>query len=178
MNAGLPPGASASAVPAAGSCLSVQVMLPRPAAGFNTSRMAYSRDQDSLQYFAFSQWADTPAYMVQPLLVNGLQRSGVFQAVLKSPSPINTRYRLISDDLAVVQMFQGSGSRVRLAVRLQLFDATEGRLVFDTPVALEREAGSNPGAGVKVANALASELIDLVAAKARETVDVGALCPN
>ncbi len=176
LNAGLAPGAMGAVTSGSDSCLSVQVMLPRTAAGFNTSRMAYTDQRDSLRYFAYSQWADSPAYMVQPLLVRGLQESGVFRTVVKSPSPISTRFRLIADELAIVQIFQGLGSTLRVAVRLQLFDAREGRLAFDVPVGLERAADANAEAGVQAANALTAELIELVATRTREAADSRALC--
>ena len=176
LNAGLPLGASPVESTAPDSCLSVQVMLPRSAAGFNTSRMAYTEQQDVLNYFSYSQWVDTPAYMLQPLLLKAMERSGVFRDVVKSPSPVGTRFRLVSDDLALVQQVTNETNRVRLAIRVQLLDVRHGDLLLNKVFVLERDAAAEPAAGVAAANDLAGELVRDLAAEIRSSVDSAALC--
>lgn len=179
LNAGLSAGAVDPGVAPGNSCVSAQVMLPRTAPGFNTSRMAYTYEPDSLRYFAFSQWLDTPAYMMQPLLVRALHRSGVFQHVVKSPSPVRTRFRLEADDLAVIQQINGQTNVVRIALRLRLLDIRDGALIIDEPVVLERRAtGADPRSGVTTANELARELIELVAESVRAGIRVEDFCPG
>lgn len=178
LNAGLPPGASDAGSARADSCLDARVMLPRSAAGFNTSRMAYMEDSDSLRYFAYSQWLDTPAYMIQPLLVMALKRSGRFQTVVRSPSPVRTRFHLVSDDLALVQQLQDGQSTMRLALRVQLVDARESKILLDKPMVLTRATAANARQGVATANALAAELIERLAANVAEALDVNAYCSD
>lgn len=176
LNAGMPPGASAAGNQANGSCVDVRVMLPRPAAGFNTSRMAYMEDANSLRYFAFSQWLDTPAYMLQPHLVTALTRSERFATVVRSPSPVRTRFILASDDLALVQRFDGSNSTVRLALRVQLIDSLHGKILFDEPMIFSRAAAASPEQGVATANALAGELVEQLAMRVRNSVNIEDFC--
>lgn len=176
LNAGFPPGASATGNKANGSCLDARVMLPRPAAGFNTSRMAYMEDDNSLRYFAFSQWLDTPAYMLQPLLVVALERSDRFHTVVRSPSPVRSRFILASDNLALVQRFDGSQSTVRLALRVQLIDSMHGRILLDEPLIFSREAPANPAQGVATANTLAAEMMNLLATKVQSAVKTEEFC--
>lgn len=177
LNAGLPPGASSVAGEKNGSCLDVRVMLPRPAAGFNTSRMAYMEDANSLRYFAYSQWLDTPAYMVQPLLVVALKRSERFHTVVRAPSPVRTRFILASDDLALVQQFEGGASTVRLAMRVQLIDSPNSRILLDEPLILSRTTSASPKEGVVTANVLAAEMVEQLASKVQTVVDIEELCP-
>ena len=176
LNAGFAPGPVGSELESGTSCLSAQVMLPRAAAGFNTSRMAYTQNQDRLNYYAYSQWIDTPSYMFQPLLVDALQRSGRFNTVVKSPSPVRTRYRLITDDLAVVQQIRGKSNVVLIGMRLQLLDMQDRILVIDEALVLEQSTEANPQAGVAAANAIARDLLALVAEKVRGVIDTDALC--
>lgn len=178
LNGGLAPGPSESAGMNSESCVSAQVMMPRAAAGFNTSRMAYTQGQDSLNYFAYSQWVDTPSYMLQPLLVEALRQSGRFRSVVMSPSPIRTRYRLLSDNLAVVQQVDGDRNVVRIALRLQLLDLREGVLVIDEPIVLEQTTSANAAAGVTAANQLARQLLERVAEKTAAAISVQAVCTD
>lgn len=177
LNAGLPPGASSVSGEKNGSCLDVRVMLPRPAAGFNTSRMAYMEDANSLRYFAYSQWLDTPAYMVQPLLVVALKRSERFHTVVRAPSPVRTRFILASDDLALVQQFEGGASTVRLALRVQLIDSPNSRILLDEPLILSRTTSASPKEGVVTANVLAAEMVEQLASKIQTVVNIEELCP-
>lgn len=176
LNAGFPPGASDEAGSNRASCLDVRVMLPRPAAGFNTSRMAYMEEANSLRYFAYSQWLDTPAYMLQPLLVVALKRSEKFGTVVRAPSPIRTRFLLASDDLALVQRFEGGTSSVRLALRVQLIDALESDILLDKPVILSRSTGASPEEGVATANILAAEMVQQLANEISAVVEVEEYC--
>lgn len=177
LNAGFPPGAGASANQANGSCIDVRVMLPRPAAGFNTSRMAYMEDPNSLRYFAYSQWLDTPAYMLQPLLVIALERSERFHTVVRSPSPLRARFILASDGLALVQRFEGSESTMRLALRVQLIDSMHGKILLDEPLVFSRETTASPEQGVATANVLAAELMERLAMSVRAAIKIEEFCP-
>jgi len=165
LNAGFAPGPLDVESPAVDSCVSAQVLLPRAAAGYNTARMAYIEDPNRLDFYAYSQWVDTPAYMLQPLLVDALRESGRFRTVVKSPSPVRTRFRLITDDLTVVQQIDGNRNLVRIGLRLQLLDAKEGKLIIDEPMVAERSTEANPRAGAAMANLIARDLLASVAAR-------------
>ena len=159
------------------SCINGQVFLPRSAPGFNTARMAYLRSPERIDYFAFSQWVDTPAYMLQPLLVEALARSGRFKHVVLAPSSIGSRFRLESDDLTLVQQFDGGVNRVRLALRVRLVDSAASRYLFDEAIVLERAAqGADPASGVAMANELTRELMEKVTAASQAAIDLSEFC--
>ena len=62
------------------------VSVPRAAAGFDGRQIIYVRQEHKLEYFRQSQWVDTPASMLSPLIVAALERSGQFSAVVQSPT--------------------------------------------------------------------------------------------
>ncbi|MCE3242846.1 MAG: putative ABC-type transport system, auxiliary component [Deltaproteobacteria bacterium] len=56
--------------------------------------MAYLLRPYEINYYAFSQWADAPARLLHRLLVENLDKSGVWSTVLQTPSAIPAQYRL------------------------------------------------------------------------------------
>ena len=65
------------------------VGLPQAAAGFDTPRMAYVQRSHEVNYYATSQWADSPARMVVPLLIRSMDRTGLWRAVVTTYLPLN-----------------------------------------------------------------------------------------
>ena len=112
-----------AAAPAA-SAPTLIVNPPQAAAGYDSARIIYVRQPHQLQYFAQSEWVDTPARMLAPLLVTALQMSGAFKAVVSSPSAAAGELRLDTEIVRLQQQFDGagSGSTVRFTVRATLVD--------------------------------------------------------
>jgi cholesterol transport system auxiliary component len=98
------------------------VNVPRAQSGFDTSRMAYLRQPHEVQYYAYHQWADTPARMLAPLLVQGLDEMGCWHTVVQMPVVVQGNYRLDTNILHWQQEFFTEPSRVRLTVRAYLVD--------------------------------------------------------
>jgi len=98
------------------------VTQPKAQAGFDTARMAYLLRPYEVNYYAFNQWADTPARMVQQLLVEQLDKTGRWRAVLQTPGPVPAQFRLDCDNLILEQQFFSRPSRVRLSVRAQIVE--------------------------------------------------------
>ena len=103
-----------------------QVLLvaePQAAAGFDTPRIAYTKTPFALEYYTQSNWVDTPARMLVPLLVDALERSKGFDVVLPQPTSVNGDLRLETTLIRLQQEFQPqASSRVRLTVRAKLID--------------------------------------------------------
>ena len=57
----------------------IAVSVPRARPGFDTAQMAYVRRSHEIEYFTKNRWADTPARMLAPLLVQALDQHGGFQ---------------------------------------------------------------------------------------------------
>ena len=123
------PGAP-GAIPAHGK-LTILVSHPEAAAGYGTFRMAYLERDYRIDYFGYSEWVDTPAALIRPLLVGALRASGGFQAVTDDGRSVDADLRLDLVLLEIHQDFQERPSRGTVALRAQLIDL-EGRRVVDT----------------------------------------------
>ncbi len=105
------------------------VGLPQADAGFDTPRMAYVQRSHEVNYYATSQWADSPARMVVPLLIRSLDCTGLWRAVVAMPTTIRGDYRLDVSGLMLQHEFLQQPSRVRVWMRAQLVEMTEQRLL-------------------------------------------------
>lgn len=98
------------------------VTLPSAAPGFDSTRMVYLRQPQALQAYAFAEWVDTPARLLLPLLVQALQNTGAFRAVLQAPSSATGALRLETELLRLQHDLTQSPSEVRLTLRAVLLD--------------------------------------------------------
>lgn len=144
--------------------LVLAVSMPRARAGFDTAQMIWVRKTYSLEAYSRNRWADTPARMLAPLLVQSLDRSGAFHAVVQSPSAVSARLRLDTEIVRLQQDFSVQPSRVQFTLNAQLIDIGTQRVIagaeFD-----ETENASTEDAygGVRAANrALERLLVRLV----------------
>lgn len=103
------------------------VGMPSAAPGFDTPQMAYLRNPMELEYFATHRWADTPARMLKPLLVQALE-SG-FSAVAASPTLLSSHLKLETELLRLQQDFTRKPSRIQLTLRAQLIDTRDKRMI-------------------------------------------------
>ena len=70
---------------------------PKAAAGFDTRHIMYTRMPHQLEYFARNEWIDTPAHLLQPLLISAIDHKQNFIAVMSKPSAIKADLRLESE---------------------------------------------------------------------------------
>jgi cholesterol transport system auxiliary component len=133
--------------------LTLIVNPPHAASGFDSQRILYVRTDHQLEYFAHSEWVDTPARMLAPLIVNAVERSGAFRAVVLTPSAAAGDLRLDSEIVRLQHEFGSQPSRVRFTLRAYLVDNSTRRVLswreFD---ATESSASEDPYGGVIAAN--------------------------
>ncbi|MGK2942533.1 MAG: ABC-type transport auxiliary lipoprotein family protein [Immundisolibacter sp.] len=138
--------------------VSLQVAAPGAAPGYATSAMAYRKSPHELLYYARHRWVDRPARFIGQALEDGLSAAGV--SVLAEGAGARPDYRLLSELLQLDQDFTQRPSQVRLAVRLQLVDVRQARVLGSHTVRLEQSTASDdPAGGVVAANALLAELV-------------------
>ncbi len=144
--------------------LTLAVNPPRAAAGFDSRHMIYIRQAHQFEYFAHSEWVDTPARMLAPLIVAAIESSGSFGGVALAPSAAAFDLRLDTEILRLQQEFDQSPSRVRLTLRASLVDGESRRLLatreFDVSVVAVND---NPYGGVKAANLALRTVLDQLA---------------
>lgn len=138
---------------------------PRAAAGFDTRHIVYLRQVHQIEYFAYSQWVDTPAQMLAPLLARAIERSGAFDAVLLAPTAAAGEMRLDTEVVRLQQDFGTTPSQVRFTLRAVLLDSRTRRVIavreFDASVPATSDDA--PG-GVAAANLAVQRVLDELAA--------------
>lgn len=136
----------------------------RAASGFDSQRIIYVRDTHKLEYFAHSEWIDTPARMLGPMLVSSIARTGAFRAVVQTPGSASGDLRLDTEIVRLQQEFQTRPSRVHFTLRTYLVDEKTRRVLawrkFDSQVAA---ASDDPHAGVDAANRVVQAVLDELA---------------
>jgi cholesterol transport system auxiliary component len=146
------PSAAAAPVPGANAPTLI-VNPPHAAAGFDSQRIIYLRTAHQLEYFAHSEWVDTPARMLAPGIVAALENTGAFRAVVLTPSAAAGDLRLDVEIVRLQHEFIDSPSRVRFTLRAYLVDNASRQVLawreFDDSVAAVR---ADPYAGVIAAN--------------------------
>ena len=144
------------------------LLVRRPEARplLDTQRMAYRDAAHQVGHFGLHRWAETPAQMLQPLLVRTLERTGHFPAVLQAPAAAPARYVLRTELQELLQDHSVSPPVLRLALHMQLSDAGAGRVLVTREITRTRPLRQpTPVAGVAAANeALADALADLAGA--------------
>lgn len=142
---------------------------PHAATGFDSRRIVYVREIHKLEYFAHSEWVDTPARMLAPLIVAALENHGIFRAVVPAPSAAAGDLRLDSEIKRLQQDFGSSPSRVRFTLRAYVVDNTTRRVLawreFDESVVA---ASDDPYGGVVAANRAVQNVLEQLAGFCRE----------
>jgi cholesterol transport system auxiliary component len=126
---------------------------PQARPGFDTAQIAYVQQPQELNYFVASRWVAPPAQMLAPLLVQALQQTESFRAVVATPGAVPADIRLDTELVRLQQNFATQPSRVQLTLRAQLIDARGKRVLavkqFDE---IENAASEDAYGGVGAAN--------------------------
>ncbi len=143
----------------AGDESTLLVLRPEVSAAYNTTRMAYSVKPYQLAYYRDNQWAATPAQMIQPLLVQTLQQTGMFRAIMSPPESGHPNYALRTEIMELVQDYAAGPPVLKLALHVELLNAS-GQAVADREISKQEPMrDSTSYAGVNAANdALANAL--------------------
>jgi cholesterol transport system auxiliary component len=151
--------------PVAGRGPALVVAQPTAAPGFDAPRILYVKRPHELESFSRSEWVDTPARMLAPLLVRALERSGAFASVAEARSAAAAGLRLETEIVRLQQEFTIHPSRVRLAVRVQLSEVLSRRVLVAREIeAVEEASSDDPYGGVVAANRAVRRVLDEIVA--------------
>lgn len=157
--------------PARAAAPTLIINPPRAAAGFDSQRIIYVRENHKLEYFAHSEWIDPPARMLGPLLVAAIEHTGAFTAVVLTPGAAGGDLRLDTEIVRLQHEFQTSPSRVRLTLRAYLIDDKTRRVLawrqFDAAV---DAASDDPYGGVLAANGAVQTVLQQLSVFCAEAV--------
>ena len=165
--------------PLSGPGPALVVAVPTAAPGFDGPRIVYVRRPHELEFFARSEWVDTPARMLAPLLVRALERTGRFQAVAEARTAGAGGLRLESAIVRLQHEFTARPSRVRLTVRVQLSDMLSRRVLGTREFeAIEEAPSDDPYGGVVAANRAVRRVLDDIVAYCVESTAPAAAVPD
>jgi len=154
-------GGQAAAFPAtdARPCLNLRVSTPSSAPGYGTTRMVYVKQPPRLDYFAYHEWADTPARMVQAMMENHLTSSGLFGAVLSGSTDVRTDLRLDAELQKLEQDFTGAGSTLVLGIKVEIVDMASRSLLAARSFTYTETAGEDAESAVVAADRAAQQFL-------------------
>ena len=137
------------------------VATPKAAPGFDSNRIAYTREPPKLDYYKDSAWTDAPARMLLPILVRTFEATGAFKAVVSPPAPGLANMRVDVDVIRLQQEFMTQPSRVRLMARIKVVDLKSGH-VLGTQVfeAVEPAPSEDANGAARAANAAVRKVLD------------------
>jgi cholesterol transport system auxiliary component len=136
----------------ASAAATLLIARPEASSAYDTTRMAYSEKAYQIAYYRDNQWAATPGDMIEPLLVRTLEETGLFRAILTPPATGHADYALRTEVTELLQDYTSGAPVLKLALHVQLLDAS-GQALAEREIS-EREPmqGSNSYAGVNAAN--------------------------
>ncbi len=134
------------------------------ASAYGTKQIAYSTSPYQLAYFAKHYWIIEPAKMLQQLLVQTLQNSHYYHAIISSPDVGHFDYILHTQLLELKQDYTYNPSVIRLVVRAQLTRTSDNKIIRAKQfAAVAVTAANTPCAGVVAANHAAAEIVAEIA---------------
>ncbi len=140
--------------------LTLLVNAPQTTPAYNTTQMAYMTCPYQFSYFSKNSWIDTPAEMLLPLIVQSLQNTCHYHAVVIPP--FSGQYDLVLNTqlIKLQQQFLTCPSRAHIVLRAQLVNANTERVIsscqFDVSAAAPEQ---NPYGGVIAANCATAQLL-------------------
>jgi len=147
------PATTQSPITSQNNAPTLLVNPPVAASGFDSQRIIYTRIPHQLEYFAHSEWIDTPARMIEPLIVDALVNSGAFRAVAPATSAAAGDLRLNTEIVRLQHDFGTQPSQLRFTLRAYVLDNATRKVVawheFDEIVA---PASDTPYDGIVAAN--------------------------
>lgn len=105
------------------------VSIPETRPIYNTTQMVYTSRPYQISYFSKNEWAETPAQMLHPLLIQTLQKTYAFKAIV-SP-PYNGRYDYIinTEILELKQDFNCPRPMLVMSVRAQILKMSINQVI-------------------------------------------------
>ena len=131
---------------------------------YDTVRMVYTTRPHQIEYFSRHEWGASPANMLLPLLVQTMEHTQSFHAVLTPPHFGSYRYALRSEILELTQDFTSEHATLAFSLRVQLVDGTSNRIIAsDTLSVREPMRQQTPYAGIVAANIAVANALRQVA---------------
>ncbi|MCW5589472.1 MAG: membrane integrity-associated transporter subunit PqiC [Legionellales bacterium] len=146
---------------------SILITTPEAIPELKTEKMAYFQQNWLIQYYTKNRWIAPPAQMLLPIMVDTLNRTHHYRAVVSSPFTGVTEYRLDSQLIRFQRVFYASStaeSEFLITLRAQLVNASSERIIASREISIGVPVNSiSPYAGVHAANQAIAQLMQQLA---------------
>jgi cholesterol transport system auxiliary component len=151
---------------------SLSVLIPETKPIYDTTQMAYTIQPYQIAYFSQNEWGETPSQMIQPLIVQTIQNTNYFSAVLSQPHFGRHTYALRTEILELKQDFTSNPATLELAMRFQLSREATNQIIATKEFSVrEPMLEKTPYAGVVAANDATARLLRELASFIVEKAD-------
>jgi cholesterol transport system auxiliary component len=126
----------------------VTVSAPQAIRALDTDRIMVSSPGGRISYFPESAWSDRLPRLVHSRLVEALQDSGAFKAVLTSQDRVDGDYA-IATEIRAFQIDVGNGAAANVTIFAKIVDERRGRVIATREFSARIPAAKDdPAAGV------------------------------
>jgi len=105
----------------------LKISLPNTSSALTRRDIIFRTDNGKIGSYAYSQWVDTPADLLQNMLLRTITASNLFTAVVRSISNVESGLLLESEILQFVHKVDKKSVEVQIV--LTLLDQSSGKLV-------------------------------------------------
>ena len=135
-----------AAAPGMAKPLPLQIAVPEPSAGtaYASDRIAAVFSGFEIRYQADARWNAPAPRLVQRLLMDSMENTGIFSGVGDGSGGMRSDLRLLCDIRRFGLRYTGGEAPVAEAVlTLRLMDARNGRILASLPLSEEERAGDD-----------------------------------
>lgn len=156
----------------------ITLFVPQPVANpsYNTTDIAYTLKPYQISYFAKNHWVGTPGKMLQPLIVQTLQNTHYFNAVISPPLTGRFDFILNTQLIQLQQDFTQNPSVMRITLRAELVRTTNNQVIATRSFSMVEPTQDNtPYSGVIAANKATAKLLQRLAAFCTQSISADVL---
>lgn len=147
-----------------GHHINLLVSQPEASSIYNTTDMAYTTQPYQIGYFVKSSWAETPTQMLQPLIIQTLQRTHYFHTVGSLSNMGQYSYILNTQLVQLQQDYSRIPHVLHFILRAQVIDANTNQVLGNKEFSVnERIDRNDPYSGVTAANRAAAAALNQLA---------------
>ncbi|HHD78033.1 MAG TPA: hypothetical protein ENK90_00290 [Epsilonproteobacteria bacterium] len=107
----------------------LKVIFPQSIREEMSEKMNFSYSNDERGVYQNSQWSNTMSKLLEGTLIDMLDKSKLFKAVLSDTSTLQENYRLESNIFAFEHKVRGTQSHAVISIQFTLINAKTGKLI-------------------------------------------------
>jgi cholesterol transport system auxiliary component len=140
------------------------ILVPEATPIYDTTQMPYTTHAYQIEYFSQNEWAETPAQMILPLIVETIRNTQYFSEVMSVPHFGRHTFALRTEILELKQDFTSDPATLQFAMRFYLNRETTNQVIATKEVSVrEPLRGRPPYAGVVAANVAVEKILRALA---------------